>query len=613
MPKHFWQRIDLSSPVFTGIAYTLAALIVILIFKLFFPDLSLYGYESSTDVSLSSKPLVLNIFRAGDSLTRALLAFISVFPAVFMSAQVIPFCHTLPQSPHYRRFSLDFFKLMRPQLIMTVTAVIVYSLLSFIVRPIAADYQADIQTESILFAEAEKKAIVYANKEEWTEAYHFLSICDRIWPNNPALNNLRELIGLALSRVMYRRLPAPEKTLNNTIADMQRETIDLQNALRLADTALREGRFYDAHRLAVIAGQLSEEGSNEAVLASRLAGTAWNAIENLEPDAVERGQRAIYQRKKNGYEEMINGNWVNAYYIFRALAADVPDDPDVKKFFALSAEGLSGAAFFIDEMDRRLGAEISNPFFSLPLFETDGRLVMRLASLSSTADYSYGKGLEIAAFDSNQNPLFQVSAPYVKFLPFYIDGKPFTIIYLQAFGRDYEQMRWGPSWEGAPPTDLLTADLLTADTPKTQLALSISYEDFLLSSTANRKLDGFFIRDIWLLAGRLALYGYIPEVYQAEIIYIISEPLFFLPLTIFSLIMGWNLRCKKRSTFMLLPMLIALPFMFNGFMHIFRSVLNMFCVFTLISFGFTPALLINFAAAFLLFALAIVLLTAQHD
>jgi hypothetical protein len=609
MPKHFWQRIDLSSPVFTGIAYTFAALIVILIFKLISPDLSFYGYEAPADVSLSSKPLVLSIFRAGNSFTRALLAFISLFPAVFMSAQVIPFCHTLAQSPvHYRRFSLEFFKLMRPQLIIAVAAVIVYSLLSLIVRPIAANYQADIQTKSILFAEAEKKAIVYANKEEWTEAYHFLSICDRIWPNNPGLSNLREMIGLELSRVMYHRSPAPEKTLNNTIIDVQGETIDLQNALRLADMALREGRFYDAHRLAVIAGQLSGEGSNEAVLAIRLAGTAWNAIENLEPDAVERGQRAIYQRKKNGYEEMINGNWVNAYYIFRALLTDVPDDPDVKKFFALSAEGLSSAAFFIDEMDRQLGAEISNPFFSLPLFETGGRLVMRLASLSGTTDYSYGKGLEIAAFDSNQNPLFQVSAPYVKFLPFYIDGKAFTIIFLQAFGRDHEQMRWGPSWEDVSPTDSLAAG-----TPKTQLALPISYEDFLLSSTANRKLDGFFIRDIWLLAGRLALYGYIPEVYQAEIIYIISEPLFFLPLAIFSLIMGWNLRCKKRSTFALLPMLLALPFVFNGFMHIFRGVLNMFCVFTLISFGFTPALLINFAAAFLLFALGIVLLTAQRD
>jgi hypothetical protein len=612
MPKHFRQRIDLSSPVFTGIAYTFAALIVLLFFELIFPGLSFYGYEVPAD-ELISKPFVLNVFRAGDIFTRALLAFIQVFPAIFMSAQIIPFCHTLPQRPvHYRRFSLEFFKLMRPQLIITVMAVIVYSLLFLIVRPIAANYQSDIRTESILFVEAEKKAVAYAGKEEWTESYHFLSICDRICPNNPALNDLRELIGLGLSRIMYSRAQAPEKPVN-AAAGMRGEIIDVQSALRLAETALREGRFYDAHRLAVISGQLSAEGSNEAVLSSRLAGDAWNAIENLEPDVAELEQRDIYQRKKNGYTEMTNGNWVNAYYIFRALVADVPDDPDVKKFFALSAEGLSGAAFFIDEMDRRLGVEISNPFFSLPLFETNGRLVMRLASLSGTADYSYGKMLEIAAFDSNQNPLFQVSAPYVKFLPFYIDGKPFTIIYLQAWGRDYEQMQWGPSWEVAPATDMLTMDTLTAETPKTQLVLPISYEDFLLSSTADRNLDGFFIRDIWSLAGRLALYGYVPEVYQAEIIYIISEPLFFLPLTIFSLIMGWNLRCKRRSTFALFPMFIALPFVFNGFMHIFRGVLNMFYVFTLISFGFTPALLINFAAAFLLFVLGTVILTAQRD
>jgi hypothetical protein len=600
MPKNFGQRIDLSSPVFASIAYTLAALIIVLIF----PDISFYGYESPEDKFSSSKPFILSIFRVSYSFTRAILAFIPVFPAVFISAQLFPFCHTFPRKPvRYRRFSLEFFKLVRPQLIIAIAAVIFYSLLSFLVRPIIANYQINMQVESALFGEAKKNAIAYADKENWSEAYHFFSICDRIWPNNPELTDLREIIGIGLSRVTYQRGPALEKPLNTAILGMREETIDVQSALNLTETALREERFYDAHRLAVIAGQLSAEGSNEAVRASRLAGAAWNAIESLEPDAVERERYAIYQRKKDGYEEMISGNWVNAYYIFRSLMTDVSNDPDIKKFFALSAEGLSNAAFFIDEMDSRIGFEIINTFFSLPLFETNGRMVMRLASMSSTNDYSYGKGLEIAAFDSDQNPLFQVSAPYVKFLPFYIEDKQFTIIYLQAWGRDYKQMQWGPSWEGAPP----------ADTPNTQLVLPISYEDFLLASTANRALDGFFIRDIWSFAARLSSYGYVPEVYQAEIIYIISEPLFFLPLIIFSLIIGWNLRCKRRYTFALFPMLIALPFVLNGLINILRSILNMFCVFTLISFGFTTALLINFAAAFLLFALGVILLTAQRE
>ncbi|MDR1363138.1 MAG: hypothetical protein LBJ35_03700 [Spirochaetaceae bacterium] len=603
MPKQFRTRIDLSSPAFISVAYPLTALIVLILFRLIFPDVFLYDDGLPSDALLNSKPLILDVFRAGNILTRSLLDFISLFPAIFISAQLITFCRSAPQRPiRYQRFSPEFFKLMRPQLAVALAAVVFYGLLFLVVRPMAAGYQIDIQTESVLFAEAKEKTIALANKEEWTEAYRFLSICERIWPESPDLADEREIIGTGITRIMYSRAPTPEKTASDALAGAQGGAVNAQSALRLAETALKEDRFYDAHRLAVIAGRISREGSAEATLASRLAGAAWNAIETLEPDAAERRQYSVYQRKRDGYEAMVSGDWIHAYYTFRALLKDVPNDPDVKTFFEISTHGLSTASFFIDEIDR-LGLEVSAPFFSLPLFETDGRLVMRLASILNVDGYSYGKDLEAAAFDADNNPLFKMSAPYVKFLPLYVDGKQFTIIYLQAWGRDNEQMNWGPVWEGTPP----------ANTPNTQLALAISYEDFLLASSAGKNIDGFFIGNIWSFARNLASYGYVPEVYQAEIIYIISEPLLFLPLTIFSLIAGWNLRGKSRSTLALYPMFIALPFVLNGLIHILRGVANMFCIFTLLSFGFTPALLISFAAAFLLFILGIVLISAQRS
>ncbi|MDR0409307.1 MAG: hypothetical protein LBH18_02790 [Spirochaetaceae bacterium] len=611
MPRYFRRRIDTDSPAFISFAYTFAALVLLLLFRLFFPNVSLYDNGLPADVLLSSKSFILGVFRTGNSLTRGLLDFISFFPAVFISSQLISFSRAVPQeNVRYRSFSPEFFKMLRPRLITALVAAVLYGILFLIVRPLAAGYQVDIQTGSLLFNEAKEKAILFADREDWKESSRFLSICERIWPRNPELAGLRESVDMGLTRLMYSRGPDSDKPAGSADAGMRGDPIDAQSALRLTETALSEERFYDAHRLAVIAERLSVEGSNEAALAKRLAGTSWNAIETLEPDAAERERRSIYQRKKEGYEAMISGDWVHAYYTFRALLDDAPSDPDIRNFFDISTEGLGKTAFFIDEMER-LGTEISDPLFSLPLFETDGRLVMRLASFSGTGDYSYGKGLDIAAFDANHNPLFRVSTPYVKFMPFYVDGKQYTVIYLQAWGRNYEQMHWEPVWEGTPP----------ANTPQTQLALAISYDDFLLASAAGRNLDGFFIRDIWLFANRLASYGYVPEVYQAEIIYIVSEPLFFFPLAIFSLVISWNLRGRSRAgaksrgrvSFVVYPMLIALPFALNWIIHMMRGVMNMFGIFTLLSFGFWTGMLISLATAFTLFALGIVIMAAQSD
>jgi hypothetical protein len=601
MPKLFKHKIDLSLPASICIVYPLSILIIILIFRLVFPDISFYNESWST-----SETPVLTVFRFGDSLTHGILDFILIFPAVFMSAQFIPFRRVPSQKAgRYQRFSPAFFKLLGPQLIASVIAAIIYGLLFLIVRPIAADYQVDIQTKSALFVEAKEKLLLCSNREEWEDASRYLSICERIWPKNKELAGIREIIDMEMTRIVYKRDTVPEKNGQKHVIGIpgQLEPVDTQSALLFAETALREERYYDAHYLATIAGRLAAQGSNESVRASRLSVAAWNAIETLEPNASEREQHEIYRQKREGYEAMNSGDWVRAYYIFRELSVNQPDDPDVKKFFALSTEGLEHIVFFIDEVNMRLGIEFMDSLFSLPLFETDGRIVMRFASLSSTADYSYGKELEIAAFDAGNNPLYSVKAPYVKLLPFYIGDRQFTVMYLQAINRNYEQINWGPSWTGTPP----------GGTPKTQLVLAISYEDFLLASLAGRPLDGFFLSDIWALASRMENYGYVPEVYQAEIINSVVQPLLFLPLMMFSLTIGWILRCKNHRSFSILPMFILMPVILTALINLLRDIVSNSCVFVVVSFGFSAALAIGFAAAMFLFVLGIVCLAAQRS
>ncbi|MDR2097171.1 MAG: hypothetical protein LBP37_01455 [Spirochaetaceae bacterium] len=600
--KPFKLGVDISAPGFICTAYPLFALIAILVFRLFFPDIPIHGGESPEYIKIP----VLDVFRTGNSLTRGILDFISFFPAIFMSAQLIPFRRAPAQkAARFRRFSPDFLKLLRPQLIVAVSAAIVYSLLFLVVRPICADYQVNIRTKSTLFNEAKEKIILFSGKEEWAEASSFLMLCERIWPRSAELAGLRESVEMGLTRIKYNRGAAPEKAPASSIVGVpgQPVPVDVQSALRFAETALNEERYYDSHRLAVIAEHLAPPGSSELARAFRLESAAWKAIESLEPNAVEREQYAVYRQKRDGYEAMHSGDWVRAYYIFHDLIAQAPDDPDVQKFLISCTEGLARVAFFLDEMNIRLGVELTEPVFSLPLFDMEGRIVMRLASLSSTADYSYGKDLEIAAFDSERNPVYRIEAPYVKFMPLYIDERQLTVAYLQAFDRDDEQAFWEPVWYGKPPPD----------SPLNQFVLDISYENFLLSSVAGRNLDGFFLSDILSIAGNLAQYGYVPEVYHAQIVNDIAVPMLFLPLMMFSLIIGWALRCKKPVSLSIYPMFMALPVVLNGLILMLRNIASVFCIFAVLSFGFNAALLLNFATSFILFVLGIVILAAQRS
>jgi hypothetical protein len=599
MPKQSARKIDAGSPAFICIVYPLAALVAILIFRLFSPNAFL---NRNGGGALAGGTYILEIFRAGNSLTRGLLDFISVYPAIFMSAQFIPFRRIpLMDSAWYQRFSPKFFKLLRPQLIAALVSAIVYGLLFFLVRPVCVGYQIDIRAESALFAEAKEKTILYANKEDWIEASEFMSVCENIWPLSSELAGLREAVDIGLSRIIYSR-GKPENPLPAG-AGSGAKPVDGQSAFAMAEDFMAKERYYDAHRLAVIAERLFAPGSVEAVRASRLAGAAWNAIESLAPNAGQLKQYDFYRRKQEGYEAMNSGEWVRAYYIFRGLIEEDANDPDVRNFFELSAEGMSQIAFFNGEMNERLGLEISAPVFSLPLFEAEGRAVMRLSSLSTMADYSYGRNFEIAAFDSEQNPLYSVEAPYVKFLPFYINEKTFTLVYLQAFSRDYENMRWGPLWRGSPPPNA----------PENQIILAISYEDFLLASSAGKNMDSFFLSDIWLLSERLANYGYLPEVYHAEIISNIMKPLLFLPLMMFSLIIGWQMRGKKRYSSAVLPMFFVLPLVLTCLIQVLRRVIDIYSVFSVLSFGFTVSLALGVVTAALLFVLGVVLLAAQRS
>jgi hypothetical protein len=603
----FRERFFKNTPgVFT--VYILVSFIVLALFRLIFPG----------------QPVPLECFSLPWRIIMGILDFIRFFPALALSSLVIPFGFNVDTEENFARFSPKFIEKIQGTILAAIIASACYGLLFFIALPFAEEYQSNMYFKGESFKLAKEKAGVYAAESDWQEAYHYLAICENIWPYSPPMEQLRSKINIGMEAARFSRrnaLHSADDALGQGNASqgagtaVQRQAVrDAAEALDMAKTALSEERYYDAHWHATLASKLSREGSFESQEAARIASDAWNNISSLEPNKRATENYALYHLKRQGYEAMaaakrsamVSDDWIKAYYIFRELSEKTPADPDVAKFLVESEKGTAGVAFFIDELTAGIGEKLTGAVFSIPLVPSGpnpgGRVVMRADSLNTYSNYSYADGLAIAAFDGNNRPLYEVKAQYAKFIPMTVQEKPRLVILLRALDRDDEKKRWEPVWDGLGRSDLGEA----------QIALDTTYEHFLWLSMARRRVDSLFFMDLWAMRKDFGNYGYIPQVFQAEIIRRIGEPVSLLPLTILAIIIGWRFRAKTKPRFLGIPMLVIIPLVFNGVMQVIRGLFNTLGLWLLLSLGFSMAITILIIGAVLWFILSLILLASQH-
>jgi hypothetical protein len=298
---------------------------------------------------------------------------------------------------------------------------------------------------------------------------------------------------------------------------------------------------------------------------------------------------------------MVAEDWIRAYYIFKALVPELPDDPDVTNFFAVSQSEASRSAFFIDEMEERVGELTVEAIFSLPL--DNGRTVLRVTSLSSMPDIAYGIGFELVASNPDGSLKYRVTTPYAKLRPFNIDGKKKLLIMFRGLNREQHVPELEPVWEGPEIASFTGAEIV----------LDLSYEDFLLLTKLRRGLDALSINELYTAAVQFGDYGYIPEVFQADILYRLGEPGAFLPLVIFIIIIGWRFRATRLPRFLILPMFVIVPLVSYVVVFLYRDLLNTLSIEAVISFGFATGLVVFGGGLLLAFAISLVSLAYQHS
>ena len=587
MPRIKLDREKITSPAGMFILYILLSSIVIMGFRFIFPG----------------EPPPLAYFFVQWRLLRGWEDLLNLFPALALSALVIPYGFRHGRQDEYSSFSPRFLKTLSPSIFSAIAAAAIYGVIFILLLPMVMNKKTDLQTQGRLYRLSVEQARSYAAEGEWYEAAGFLAICEMIWPGNKDVEELRTEAFVRLDEFSHRQEPYEAAALPSRLQLTEPGILNASEALRLAERAMQAERFFDAHWLATLAGDLAGPGSAESALAARLASQAWNAVSSLAPNARETEAFRIFHLKQEAYRALVSNEWILAYYNFLEYISLAPGDPEGHYFLDLSEQGLVRMAFFADEMELRESPV--GPLFSLPLetrgnIET-GRMVMRFASLSFFPDLAYGIGLEIMAFDREGRLLWRLESPYAKLLPVTLDGRHQVSMLMRALDRYNRNISWEPriiNYGAEAPSN-------------SQMFLNLNWEDFMLLSEVSGNFGSLNLSELYAASKLGYGYGYLPQIFEAELITRIAEPVFFLPFLILFLSVGWRFRAVKKPMFIWIPMLGVLPLVVNGIYLLYRSYLDNIAVWAVISFGFSMSIVIFALGAVVLFVTSLIYLASQ--
>jgi len=579
----------LRSPHYIFVIYVIVSALLIMLFRFIFP-----GSESP-----------LPIYSFNWKLLRGVLDLFDLFPALAFSALVIPFGLVSVEEKHHS-FSDMFFRRLLVSVVTVICAAVVYGVIFFLALPMLKNYEENLRFSGELYQLAKKNAYERKDSGNWQEASQFLAICDNIWFNSPELNSLRDDIEINLVRIRFeenRERSNARSAIEWRRADISplsedQQPLDAAQAIAMYETAFSEERYFDAHWLATLAGRIAKSGSPESVSSARLASDAWNMISSQAPNLMEGHLYELHNLKLSGYQAMNVGDWVRAFYIFQELLSLTPDDPDVINFLAASERGAKEYAFFLDEMELSMGEILTGAVFSLP--SGTGRAVLRFFSLTASADVAYVIGFEYMDFDVNSSQRSSVSARYAKLTPFNLNEKPQVLVLTHVLDRFNKDNSYEGEW-------------LAGREATGGILLDVSFEDFLLLSDVRHGLSNLQIDELFTASEKLNNFGYISQIFQAEILNRLGSVLFFLPMAVFVIVLGWRYRARTRPRYLFALMLPVLPIVFNGFVFIYRSVFNTLGIWLVLSLGFTAALVVLVVAVGLLLFISLIVLAAQHS
>ncbi|MFO7850387.1 MAG: LptF/LptG family permease [Spirochaetia bacterium] len=564
------------------LVFTAAALVLSYIF--FFVH-TLYTYPEGE---------LLNQFRISWVFTESLRSLIDNLPTIFASAVIASFS-TISKNREELFFSSE-------NLSNTIGKLIVLFLLfslAFTALDIGLLPHLQSQRHTQLYQSG--LASDYLNKAEAAREEERIEDASRYYRNylsiveeNPEIERQLEHIEAEISIQEGEDSEEPEETRPTTRREQYRN-LSAQELVRRGKEAMENEDPFTAHFMAQIAIELDSSRED----AKRLAARAWDAIGSMEPDREEKRQHELYQEKVRGYNALQRGNPVEAYYIFRELSREVPDDPDVQEYLEESRLQAKEVTFFIEEArETDTVPGIRAVVYKEP--ETENTRIVYIGRMVRDGANAWLHDIEIIRFTADGKLLEHVAAEYAKLSSRTKEsGETHSVFIFRGIDSEDKETTITPTTtgEGADTEE---------EEPGNIYRTSASVEELSLMSMNTDFLERLSLLDLLKLGSTYEKYHLPKAQIQIEALMRLLGPFMILILSVFSLGLGLRFRPKSgRVSPLLYPFLLAVPFFVLYIVLIYEYIHRL--IFSSLSYlaGFSPSIAVFLVIQAVLLFLAV--------
>lgn len=377
--------------------------------------------------------------------------------------------------------------------------------------------------------------------------------------------------------------------------------------------------YFDAHYWARLAADLVGPRSSSYAQAQSLVAQAWNALEKISVEK-ENPNQELFSRKMAGYNALVQGDAVKAYYIFRTLSLEgkyVALDPDIARFLKESEQRMKKDFFFSDETLNMAHFENCNDvYFRLPSATVAGGVdIFYIKGVTTTKEQNalvqYLRGFCVIHIDGNGEYSTGEYYPYVKM----------SALDTEQLGEELcKDLKIPEGVRYIPQVLLVSAD---RDTPNTMtkgflihdaekeghframrtidaqaklpnatdnplptdevhMTLLMDYRDFELLKAASKGLDAMGISDLLGFTAIASNYGYPQRVYSQALLNHTLYPLFFLCALIGVATLSWHGRLDNQNHIFKFKWVSVMPIFCVLFVLVYNFIL---CVYKLVNYN----------------------------
>jgi len=378
-----------------------------------------------------------------------------------------------------------------------------------------------------------------------------------------------------------------------------RESYEL---LEMAQSYYEREDYFSAHYYANLAYQIDPNSRD----ARRLAAKAREMIASKDLSKLDVEEMRLYERKREGYEYFINGEYLKAYHVFRELQDIYPQDADVISYLNKSEERLSRETFFLDEAEQIDTLPGATELLFVNYREEDEREIVFIGKLAGIDAGIFCKDIEVLRF-SAQGLLYHYYAPYGKLR----DGT------LNLHGVD----RIAGDREAIPreavPRYLSGATRLRRERLPYMLSVEPNLEQLPTlkggkAASASAESLGFFA--LWQARRQIASYGYLESSISAEILRRLLLPFSFLVLCLLSVAVGWRFQARffARLHWILFVFMPLFPIVAISLTGLYLHAQKILLAFVLLRLGFSISLIVFLVLQGLLLLISMIILAGQR-